>query len=140
MVFGGLVREICHLQLGKMFTWETSILKDHRLITSGPYRFVRHPAYTGMICLSIGYFWFLNAPGTFAKECFIGSTFLPGTLNARSTLGVLYRFLYFTLYADASVFGVRRSFTEDKLLKQKFGKEWDDWAKRVRWNVLPYVL
>jgi len=140
VVFGGFVREICHRQLGGMFTWETSVLKDHKLITSGPYRFVRHPAYTGMICLSIGYLWLLNVPETFVKECFIGTAFLPATIDVRSALGALYRTVYFTFYADVCVFGVRRSFAEDRLLKQKFGKEWDDWAKKVRWNVLPYVL
>jgi protein-S-isoprenylcysteine O-methyltransferase Ste14 len=33
--------------LGRFFTTNVAVAKDHRLIDSGPYRFVRHPSYTG---------------------------------------------------------------------------------------------
>lgn len=33
---------------------------DHKLITSGPYRYIRHPSYTGYFCIFVGLFltWF----------------------------------------------------------------------------------
>lgn len=139
IVLGGLLRINCHRQLGKMFTWDTSIVKDHKLVTSGPYKIVRHPSYTGFTMLVVGYAWFLYAPGTFMRECLIGSNF-PPTLTTQSALGVSYTLCWGVFYADATVFVMRRSFAEDRMLKREFGKEWEEWAKQVRWNIIPYVL
>lgn len=47
--FGGYIRYRCYKALGSMFTYEMSIRKDHVLVTSGPYSFVRHPGYTGVL-------------------------------------------------------------------------------------------
>ena len=46
---GGYIRYSCYRALGRFFTFEMSIHKGHQLITNGPYRVVRHPAYTGII-------------------------------------------------------------------------------------------
>lgn len=40
--------------LGRFFTFRVSIQSGHRLITSGPYRFVRHPSYSGFLLALIG--------------------------------------------------------------------------------------
>jgi len=139
IALGGSLRIICHRYLGKMFTWETSILKDHRLVTSGPYGIVRHPAYTGYLSVLIGYIWFLWMPGTFTRECILGSSF-PPSLTTKNILGVSYALTYMLLYTDTIIFLIRRSFLEDSMLRQQFRKEWDDWARRVRWNVIPYLV
>lgn len=39
---GGLIRLASYRALGKLFTFELSIRKDHKLITSGPYSMVRY--------------------------------------------------------------------------------------------------
>ncbi|GAW00659.1 ICMT-domain-containing protein [Lentinula edodes] len=39
----------CYRTLGQLFVFELRIQKDHRLITEGPYAYVRHPSYTGLI-------------------------------------------------------------------------------------------
>jgi protein-S-isoprenylcysteine O-methyltransferase Ste14 len=34
---------------------------------------------------------------------------------------------------------LRRMQKEDELLKETFGGEWEKWAGRVRWKLIPYV-
>jgi protein-S-isoprenylcysteine O-methyltransferase Ste14 len=40
--------------LGRQWSGSISIKTDHQLITSGPYRRIRHPMYTGMITMALG--------------------------------------------------------------------------------------
>ena len=47
--------------LGQFYSHRVRILSQHRIVSSGPYRFTRHPAYAGMIILSAGVtIYFLN--------------------------------------------------------------------------------
>ena len=46
--------------LGPFFTFEVGLRKNHQLIMTGPYRFIRHPGYLGYICLSLGMYLFLS--------------------------------------------------------------------------------
>jgi len=141
IIVAGVFRNSCHHTLGKMFTWDTSILKDHKLITNGPYQFVRHPSYTGFVGVTAGYIWFLFVPGTFMRECLIGPDFpAANSFTTKSAMGIAYALTWTFLYIDTSVFLVKRSLTEDGMMKKEFGKEWESWAQKVRWRVFPYVL
>jgi len=37
------------IQFARFFTVNVAIVEDHQLIESGPYRWVRHPSYTGAL-------------------------------------------------------------------------------------------
>jgi protein-S-isoprenylcysteine O-methyltransferase len=43
------------IHLGRFFTTNVAIAKDHHLIDSGPYRFIRHPSYTGSLMAVLGF-------------------------------------------------------------------------------------
>ena len=48
-VLGLVLRWWAIISLGKFFTVDVAIATDHQLIVRGPYHFVRHPSYTGMM-------------------------------------------------------------------------------------------
>ena len=40
--------------LGRLFTFDVAVAADQRVIDSGPYRHIRHPAYTGSLLSFVG--------------------------------------------------------------------------------------
>jgi protein-S-isoprenylcysteine O-methyltransferase len=52
---GLVIRWSAILHLGRFFTVNVAIAKDHELVTTGPYRFVRHPSYTGTLLIFLGF-------------------------------------------------------------------------------------
>jgi protein-S-isoprenylcysteine O-methyltransferase len=53
-VAGVALRWYAIVHLGRLFTVDVSIAADHRLIDSGPYRFIRHPSYAGALLAFLG--------------------------------------------------------------------------------------
>jgi protein-S-isoprenylcysteine O-methyltransferase Ste14 len=56
-----------HHALNKNFSTQPHIRDDHTLVTSGPYRWVRHPMYPTLMLFSLAAFllsanWFIGAP------------------------------------------------------------------------------
>jgi protein-S-isoprenylcysteine O-methyltransferase Ste14 len=41
--------------LGRFFTVDVTIEKDHELVQHGPFRWVRHPSYTGVLLAFVGW-------------------------------------------------------------------------------------
>jgi len=53
---GGLaVRWWAVITLGKFFTVDVATHDDHALVSTGPFRFVRHPSYTGLLLAFLGF-------------------------------------------------------------------------------------
>jgi protein-S-isoprenylcysteine O-methyltransferase len=53
-VAGLALRWYAIIYLGRFFTVNVAIASDHRLIDGGPYRFVRHPSYSGALLAFLG--------------------------------------------------------------------------------------
>ena len=88
--------------LGKQWAVAARLIEDHKLITEGPYRYVRNPIYTGM-------FGMLIATGL--------------AMQHWTALVVAV-----VLFAIGMFIRVR---SEEKLLRAAFGAEFDDYAQRV---------
>jgi len=104
---GVIVREWAIYKLGRFFARTVQIEAGHRLITEGPYRWLRHPAYTGMVLTYVG---IALALGTW--------------LGGAVTLVIM---LAATLY---------RIQVEEHILIQTFGNEYRDYMKRT-WKLFP---
>jgi protein-S-isoprenylcysteine O-methyltransferase Ste14 len=130
MLCGGLVRVICYRQLGKHFTFELTIQADHKLVTTGPYAVVRHPAYTGALLVYIGIFCFHGSPGSWLRESGVLETIL-GKILVCSIIAIMG--IPFSMMKG-------RWEKEDEMLKKEFGQQWNDWASRVRYVMIPGIL
>jgi protein-S-isoprenylcysteine O-methyltransferase Ste14 len=52
---GIIVRWWAIIVLGRFFTVDVTIEKDHVLVERGPFRVVRHPSYTGVLLAFVGF-------------------------------------------------------------------------------------
>jgi len=100
-VSGGLFFVYVLLYLRNGFFGETEPKLDF-LITAGPYRFCRHPQYLSFIIIILGF-----------------------DLMFMSAVGIVFTF---TLSIPSVICRAR---VEDRLLRKKFGKEWENYADRV---------
>jgi protein-S-isoprenylcysteine O-methyltransferase len=53
-VAGLAIRWYAIIYLGRFFTVNVAIASDHKLIDGGPYRYVRHPSYSGALLAFLG--------------------------------------------------------------------------------------
>jgi len=53
-VAGLILRWWAIIMLGRFFTVDVTIEKDHELVERGPFRIVRHPSYTGVLLAFVG--------------------------------------------------------------------------------------
>ncbi len=89
------------LTLGRWFSASFGVKPDHALITTGPYAIVRHPMYTALLTMGVG----------FALAA-----------NSAVTLGVAVLFAVpFTLH----------TYVEEQIFTQHFGDAWREYAARV---------
>jgi protein-S-isoprenylcysteine O-methyltransferase Ste14 len=54
ILLGSLLRRYCFRTLGEYFTGDVKARADQSVISSGPYRLVRHPSYTAGMMMFIG--------------------------------------------------------------------------------------
>jgi len=87
--------------LGRNWSGTVTVKQDHELITTGPYRIVRHPIYTGLLL------------------AFIGSAFARGDLG--SVVAVVLVFLAFR----------RKLGMEERWMREQFGEAYVAYSQRV---------
>ena len=86
--------------LGRQYSADVTIQTEHRLITSGIYRLIRHPRYLGVIALSIGI-----------------------SLVFRSWIGLVAS----VFFIAALIYRIR---DEEIAMHKEFGIEWEAYCKR----------
>ena len=120
-----LVRVHCYHRLDRHFTFELAVQKEQKLVTDGIYGIVRHPSYSATILACIGYSVAQFCPGSWLYEY----------------LGVVPTVALGTgLSAIVAAIFEERIRTEDVMLKKSFGEQWEEWAKRVPYRIIPGVL
>jgi protein-S-isoprenylcysteine O-methyltransferase Ste14 len=86
--------------LGDNYSQDVVIFKKHSLITTGPYKYIRHPQYAAQILVDIA--------------------------AAFATLS----YVVLILAIIEIPFLIKRGFFEDKLLKKYFGEKFDNYKKK----------
>ena len=110
IMFGGLIlRWTAILTLGRSFSHRIEIYDDQKFVRKGPYRYIRHPAYTGLVLFFIGW----------------GITF-------ENWISILAMFL---LPLVALIYRVR---IEEKLLRKHFGAVYDEYKGSTH-ALIPFV-
>ncbi|VDB94043.1 unnamed protein product [Peniophora sp. CBMAI 1063] len=126
---GALVRIWSYHVMGAHFTFQLSLLKDHKLITTGPYAYVRHPSYTALFMTVVGIFICELSGGSWFMEAHVFDTLLGKVIALCAACCIVIL-----------VSVVSRSTKEDKLLSESFGKEWTEWEKRVPYRFIPGLM
>ncbi|KAG0706261.1 hypothetical protein DFH29DRAFT_903039 [Suillus ampliporus] len=126
---GGVLRLYCVATLGKLWSFQLSVRNEHRLVTSGPYSVVRHPSYTGLLLQCVGIIVMYGAQGSWMRQSGILQVPFIQVLAAVS----------FFLFAVSAWLAISRPSVEDKMLQGALGEEWETWAKRVKYRLLPGV-
>ncbi|KAG2039957.1 hypothetical protein BDR03DRAFT_1035442 [Suillus americanus] len=127
IVLGGFIRWWCFRTLGHFFTFKLSVHKGHHLVTSGPYGVVHHPSYAGAALLTIGQFILHGSPSSLAR--------CSGVLNIPALKVIVVAVLSWRMIVAASL--ILRIRHEDETVKSISRAEWENWAKVVKYHLVP---
>lgn len=108
-VAGLLLRWWAIITLGRFFTVDVVIEKDHELVERGPFRLVRHPSYTGVLLAFVGF-----------------------ALTLRNWASLLI-----ILLPIFAVF-IRRMNVEEDALSRALGSRYADYMRRIK-RLVPFV-
>jgi protein-S-isoprenylcysteine O-methyltransferase len=96
-------------KLGKFFRSTIVIQEKHKLITTGPYKYLRNPSYTGVLLTFIGF-----------------------------GIGIGNWLSLISLFIIGLISFARRISFENQALPKKFGKEYEEYQKKT-WLLLPFI-
>ncbi|KAF9357164.1 hypothetical protein BGX26_004133 [Mortierella sp. AD094] len=154
LCFTGLVlRRWSFITLGRFFTYQLTIRPGHLLVQSGPYKFLRHPSYTGAILCFVSFHSLIWNEGLFEVCAVVLTRVLKSLLGDQLKMTTLSN----AISIPHSLFGVGggnwlvvavalmlfkivavRVKNEEAMLKEHFGTEWELYASK-RWLFIPLV-
>jgi len=109
-IFGLLLRVWAVRTLGRFFTFTVKLQDRHRVVSTGPYRLLRHPAYTGSLC-----------------------TFLGAALALGSWVGVV---LVVLLMLPAYLYRIS---VEERAMNAELGSDYERYQART-WRLVPLIF
>jgi protein-S-isoprenylcysteine O-methyltransferase len=110
MLIGIVFRQYAIIVLGRYFSGVIHIEEGQQLVTKGPYRYIRHPTYTGML---LGF----DGAGIASGNWVITTAFI-----VLPTIAIL-----------------RRIKAEEQLLTSHFGDEYRDYISKTK-KLIPFVF
>lgn len=109
IMLGVALRQSAAHALGRQFTVGLSVLADHVLVESGPYRWVRHPNYAGLLLVAIGTAMMVWSPSAAIVSMLV--------------------------WLPLALLRIRR---EERALRARLGAAWGEYS-RDRWCLVPGV-
>ena len=108
-IVGIFIRIYSVWTLRKFFTLNVQITTEQNIVKTGPYKYIRHPAYTGSILTLLGI-----------------------SISFRSAFGIIATIIIIVL-----VYGFRIQ-VEEKALEKSFGLSYEDYEKQTC-RLIPYI-
>jgi protein-S-isoprenylcysteine O-methyltransferase len=106
---GYLVVEWTTHVLGNLYRPVVAVQRDHRVVRSGPYRFVRHPMYAGALLSDVGI-----------------------------ALALANALSFVLLLVPSTYAYVRRIAAEERLLSERLGEDYQEYARTTK-RLIPFV-
>ncbi|KAF9535348.1 hypothetical protein CPB83DRAFT_841614 [Crepidotus variabilis] len=125
---GVILRAYTYRRLGRFFRFDISIQKDHELIKTGPYSYVRHPSYGGLLVSTTGWLIWTFSKGSWVRES--------GLMNTKFGKPLIAAYIVACILPPSLV-TLSRMHKEDDALKEQFGDEWEAWAMDVPYSIIP---
>ncbi|KAG1733691.1 hypothetical protein EDB19DRAFT_2026685 [Suillus lakei] len=127
---GGVLRFYCISMLGKLWSFQLSVRKEQRLVTSGPYSVIRHPSYTGYLLQYVGFVIMYGSQGSWMRQSGILQVPFMKVLAA----------IVFSMFTAGALVSISRSPVEDKMLQSALGEKWENWAKESEISIASWGL
>ena len=111
LVYAGLAFRLYAVRvLGRYFTTSVAITADQQVVEDGPYKLIRHPAYTGLLIMFLGFG--LSSTNWLSLLALMGC----------ALIGLSYRI-----------------YVEERVLREHLGQRYQEYMRRTK-RLIPFVL
>ncbi|NOZ87387.1 MAG: isoprenylcysteine carboxylmethyltransferase family protein [Deltaproteobacteria bacterium] len=109
VIIGQTIRIAAIRTLGRFFTPTVRVHSGHKVVKNGPYAYVRHPSYTGLLLLNLGYV---------------------------TMFASIFGYVAFILFNVPAI--INRIQVEEKALVRKLGNDYKAYRRHVK-RLIPYL-